>query len=91
MGFTTVAMGSSIWASDLNPPEHYPEGIRRIQMIQSVGSIVGALFPGFIADRFGSYVPVYALTVFCAAVFLAGLRFMYRRKTDVVPAAAAKG
>ena len=49
-----------------------------------IGGVAGSLIPGFLADRFGSYVPAYAFTVVCGVTFILALRHMYNRKAHVV-------
>ena len=85
-GYTTMSVGTSIWAADMNPPELYDETIRRFQLPMMVGGVVGCLVPGPLADLFGSYVPAYAIAAFCGAFFLLTLTALYRRKTRLLSA-----
>ena len=85
-GYTVMSVGCSIWAADLNTPENYDETVRRLQLPQMIGRVVGSLIPGVLADRFDSYVPAYAISLVSALLFLLCLRGIYRRKTTVVPA-----
>jgi len=61
IGFPVSTVGNSVWASDMASPDHYPDVVRRLQVIYSGGALLFASVPGMMADHFGSYIPAYML------------------------------
>jgi len=60
-GFPVSTVGNSVWASDMASPDHYPDVLRRLQVIFAGGGLLFASVPGMIADHFGSYIPAYIM------------------------------
>ncbi len=81
IGYPPSTVGLSIWAGDLEMPEHYDVTVRRFQSLYLLGTVVGSPLPGLLADRFGSYVPAYALMILFIAVILTAVLITYRRRS----------
>jgi len=66
LGFSMVSVALPIWASNLSGRGEYANVLKKLQMSNMAGNLVFNMLPGPIADRFGSYHPVYMLfTVMC--------------------------
>ncbi len=80
LGYPPSTVGLSIWAGELERPERYDATVRRFQTGYFLGTVVGSPLPGLLADRFGSYVPAYALMALFIGVVLVAVQVMYRRR-----------
>ena len=61
MGLPVSAVSPSVWAADLSSDSTYGKYVRSITMSYTAGVLLFGPLPGILADRFGSYVPAYAL------------------------------
>lgn len=71
VGCSMTSVALPIWASDLSAEGGYAAVMSRFQMANMVGNLVFNLLPGPMADRLGSYAPVYA--VFTAVCVFSGV------------------
>ena len=71
MGLPVSAVSPSVWAADLSSDSTYGKYVRSITMSYTAGVLLFGPLPGILADRFGSYVPAYAL--FAVALAAAAL------------------
>ena len=63
LGFPMLSVGLSELAGGLAHPEYYADAVKQLQIIYMIGSLVFGPVPGLMADRFGSYTPVYVVLV----------------------------
>ena len=77
VGFPIATVGNSVWAADMASPDHYPDVVRRLQVIYSAGALMFASVPGILADHFGSYIPAYVLFSILLVINLALIVWAY--------------
>jgi len=76
LGMSMTSVSLPIWSADLSGSD-YPAVLNKLQMANMAGNLVFNMLPGPIADRFGSYVPVYMIfTVICVLSF-AMVQYIY--------------
>ncbi|MCI8423754.1 MAG: MFS transporter [Lawsonibacter sp.] len=78
LGVCLSGVSPTQWAMDLSG-EQYQGNLRAISMAHSAGMLLFGPIPGAMADRWGSYVPAYALFVLFALASMVILQTMYRR------------
>lgn len=61
LGLAITAVCPSVWARDLARSTGFPKIVRAFTAVNSFGMLLFGPIPGILADRFGSYVPAYAL------------------------------
>ena len=79
LGLPASAVSPSVWAADLFGDAGYETAVRSITVAYTVGMLLLGPVPGLLADRFGSYVPAYALFALCLAAAALLLQGIYRR------------
>lgn len=79
LGLPISSLSPSVWASDLYGDAGYARAVQATTVSYMVGVLVFGPIPGMLADRFGSYVPAYALFVALGAASLAILQALYLR------------
>jgi predicted MFS family arabinose efflux permease len=79
LGMSMTSVSLPIWSEDLSGGD-YPQVLKKLQMANMAGNLVFNMLPGPIADRFGSYVPVYMIfTVICVLSF-AMVQYIYMKR-----------
>lgn len=80
LGFPPATVGPSLWASELYDARLRERMIGRFQMLYVLGNLLGSSFPGWVADRAGSYAPAYAAYALLILGALALLQIQYARR-----------
>ncbi len=83
-GYAVTTMSSTIWSNDIANKSNYSVVIRRLQTAQQAGALVFSTVPGALADRFGSYMPAYALFTIFTALSLIMISISYNQKSHEV-------
>lgn len=86
LGMSMTSVSLPIWSADLSGGD-YPQVLKKLQMANMAGNLAFNMLPGPVADRFGSYVPVYIIfTVICVLSY-AMVQYIYlKRKKSAVTA-----
>ena len=79
-GYAITTLSATIWSNDIAGKNNYAVVVRRLQIAQSAGALVFSTVPGILADRFGNYVPAYALFTALMFVSLFMVVISYRQK-----------
>lgn len=79
LGLSLCTVGISAWATDLVPPKDLDCTVGRFQIFYTLGMLIFSVVPGPIADRFGSYAPVFLLFGLMVFVVLLILQWAYRK------------
>ena len=88
LGLPVSSASPAAWAADLYPEAGYARAVRANMVAYTAGVLLFGPVPGILADRFGSYVPAYALFALLSAAALAMIQFIYiRRNAGGRPAA----
>lgn len=71
IGLTLGSIGITVWSGELTTKKDYVRSVRRCNMVNTFGSLLGAPLPGMIADHTGSYGPAYIMYgLFLGAAFI---------------------
>ena len=65
LGMPLSSVSLSVWAGELSGGGDYDRLVKWLSTSYMVGALVTGPVPGMLADRFGSYVPAYALFAGC--------------------------
>ena len=65
LGMPLSSVSLSVWAGELSGGGDYDRLVKWLSTSYMVGALVTGPVPGLLADRFGSYVPAYALFAGC--------------------------
>jgi len=68
-----------VWARDLASAENYAGTVRAITTAYTFGMLVFGPIPGIMADRFGSYIPAYALFALFQLVLTVLIQGLYHK------------
>ena len=63
LGMPLSSVSLSVWAGVLSSKDDYDRLVKWLSTSYMLGSLITGPIPGILADRFGSYVPAYALFV----------------------------
>jgi len=78
-GISVTGPSPSVWARDLASVENYAGTVRAITTAYTFGMLVFGPIPGIMADRFGSYVPAYALFALFQLVLTVLIQALYHK------------
>lgn len=78
-GISVTGPSPSVWARDLAAAEDYAKTVRAITTAYTFGMLVFGPIPGIMADRFGSYVPAYALFALFQLVLTVLIQGLYHK------------
>lgn len=83
IGYAITTLSATIWSNDLANKDNYAVVVRRLQIAQSAGALLFSTVPGILADRFGNYVPAYALftVLMVVSLFLAAISYRQKEKS----------
>ena len=65
LGMPLSSVSLSVWAGDLSSGQNYDRLVKWLSTSYMLGALVTGPVPGILADRFGSYIPAYALFLLC--------------------------
>ncbi|MCI8630755.1 MAG: MFS transporter [Firmicutes bacterium] len=82
IGYAITTLSATIWSNDIADKNNYAVVVRRLQIAQSAGALVFSTVPGVLADRFGNYVPAYALftALMFASLFMVAISYRQKAK-----------
>jgi MFS family permease len=78
-GISVTGPSPSVWARDLAAAADYAKTVRAITTAYTFGMLVFGPIPGIVADRFGSYVPAYALFALFQLALTVLIQGLYHR------------
>ena len=76
LGMPLSSVSLSVWAGELSGGGDYDRLVKWLSTSYMVGALVTGPVPGILADRFGSYVPAYALfggCLVCSMILIQGV------------------
>ena len=79
LGMPLSSVSLSVWAGELSGGGDYDRLVKWLSTSYMVGALVTGPVPGMLADRFGSYVPAYALfagCLVCSMILIQGVYVM---------------
>ncbi len=79
MGLPVSTVSLTVWAADLSSDSAYGQSVRSITVFYTAGTLLFGPLPGILADRFGSYVPAYALFAAALGAVLLTVQVIYHR------------
>ena len=79
LGLPSTTVSPAVWAADLFGDQGYEKAVRSITVAYTVGMLLLGPVPGLLADRFGGYVPAYALFALCLTAAALLLQGIYRK------------
>lgn len=83
LGVSLGSVGVTVWSSELADNKSYVRSVRRCNMVNTFGSLLGAPLPGIIADLTGSYSPVYIMYSIILAFVFCVVQVIYRKQTKL--------
>lgn len=86
LGFSMVSVSLPIWAADLSESRDYPEVLKKFQMANMAGGLIFNMLPGPVADRCGSYIPVYIIFTVVCLLSAAAVQTVYARRRAKIKA-----
>lgn len=78
-GVPMSTVGLSVWSGAFATPKRYGATVRLFQVGYGLGSLIFSVFPGIMADRFGSYAPAYLAFILFGMFSLAVVQNSYRK------------
>ena len=88
LGLPISAVSPTVWAADLYGDAGYAGAVRANTVAYTVGMLIFGPIPGILADRFGSYVPAYALFALLLTAALVLVQRIYSKLGAGAPPAA---
>lgn len=79
IGFPVTTVGVSVLAADLSTVSSYGQTLKNFQIAGLLGTFVFSIFPGVIADGFGSYTPAYWVFTVFVLMALGIIQHIYRK------------
>ena len=77
LGMPLSSVSLSVWAGDFSRGADYDRLVKWLSTSYMLGALVTGPVPGILADRFGSYVPAYALFAGCLLCSMALIQGVY--------------
>ena len=79
LGIPISNISFAAWAGDLYGDAGYESAVRSFTVAFALGMLLFGPIPGLLADRFGSYVPAYALFAATLLISMGIVQFAYRK------------
>lgn len=79
IGIPLGTIGVTVWSGDLSSEEQYAKRLKFSQTVFQLGSLVGTVIPGIIADVTGSYAPTYFVFAVMLVTEMMIIQALYRR------------
>lgn len=88
VGLTAATMCCPRWAGDLYSEQDYASALVTITTMVQIGPLIMSPLAGVLADRFGNYIPIFALYTVLTAILLVLIQRLYIKADAVKPASA---
>ncbi len=79
LGMPLSSVSLSVWAGELSGGRDYDRLVKWLSTSYMLGALVTGPIPGILADRFGSYIPAYALFAGCLVCSMVLIQGVYHK------------